>query len=115
MTEVSVGSIASVKARGSAPKPTGPASGAPRKDQVRRQTIEFLLLLGIGILLLRTFAAEAYVVPTGSMAPTLLGFHKELTCPNCKFPFVIGMDEQGASGRPVCPNCGQDGLGNVAA
>jgi len=85
-----------------------------RSEGARRQTVEFLVLLGVGILLLRTFAAEAYVVPTGSMAPTLLGFHKELTCPNCKFPFVIGMDEAGRTGRPVCPNCGQDGLGEVA-
>jgi signal peptidase I len=49
------------------------------------------------------------------MAPTLLGFHKELTCPNCSFPFVIGMDDEGKTGRPVCPNCGQDGLGQVPA
>jgi signal peptidase I len=92
-----------------------PAPVETRRESVRRQTVEFLALLGIGILLLRTFAAEAYVVPTGSMAPTLLGFHKELTCPNCKFPFVIGMDEQGRTGRPVCPNCGQDGLSKVEA
>ena len=84
-----------------------------RPERVGRQTVEFLVLLGVGILLLRTFAAEAYVVPTGSMAPTLLGYHKELTCPNCHFPFVVGMDEQGRSGRPVCPNCGQDGLNKV--
>ena len=88
---------------------------AARPEGTRRQTVEFLILLGVGILLLRTFAAEAYVVPTGSMAPTLLGFHKELTCPNCKYPFVMGMDEQGRSGRPVCPNCGQDRLNDVAA
>ncbi len=35
--------------------------------------------------------------------------------PNCRFPFVIGIDEDGRSGRPVCPNCGQDGLGEVPA
>jgi signal peptidase I len=98
-----------------APSHPGPSPRPIRREPAHRQTFEFLILLGIGILLLRTFAAEAYVVPTGSMAPTLLGFHKELTCPNCKFPFVIGMDEQGVSGRPVCPNCGQDGLGNVSA
>ncbi len=91
------------------------ALAPPRPEAVRRQTAEFLVLLGVGILLLRTFAAEAYVVPTGSMAPTLLGFHRELTCPNCRFPFVVGMDEEGRSGRPVCPNCGQDGLGGVPA
>ena len=91
------------------------ASTPPAREAVRRQVVEFLLLLGVGILLLRTFAAEAYVVPTGSMAPTLLGFHKELACPNCRYPFVIGMDEQGRSGRPTCPNCGKVGLGEVPA
>ena len=91
--------------------PTPAASPLPpHEDGLRRATVEFLLLLGIGILILRTFAAEAYVVPTGSMAPTLLGYHKEVTCPNCRFPFVVGLDERGRSPRPVCPNCGQTGL-----
>ena len=90
-------------------------SAAPHEEGLRRATVEFLILLGIGILLLRTFAAEAYVVPTGSMAPTLLGYHKEVTCPNCRFPFTIGMDERGRSPRPVCPNCGQDDLDREVA
>jgi signal peptidase I len=98
------------------PVPGGGSVGPGPREGIRRQTVEFLLLLGIGILLLRTFAAEAYVVPTGSMAPTLLGFHKELTCPNCRYPFVLGMDDQGRIGRPICPNCGkQDGMQDLAA
>jgi len=92
-----------------------PSSISPHPEGIRRQTIEFLIILGIGILLLRTFAAEAYVVPTGSMAPTLLGYHKEMTCSNCRFPFVLGMDDEGRIGRPVCPNCGKDGLGDLPA
>ena len=117
MDEEPGGSTAAVvvEVAGPVPPPEGALSVDARKGPDRRQTVEFLLLLGVGILLLRTFAAEAYVVPTGSMAPTLLGFHKELTCPNCKFPFVVGMDDQGRSGRPVCPNCGQGELGNVPA
>lgn len=78
-----------------------------------RQTIEFLVVLSLGIMLFRTFSAEAYVVPTGSMAPTLVGHHKEVVCGNCRFRYVLGMDDQGRTGRPVCPNCGQFG-GNVA-
>ncbi len=74
-----------------------------------RQTIEFLVVLSLCIMLFRTFAAEAYIVPTGSMAPTLLGHHKEVVCPNCRFRYVLGMDDQGRTGRPVCPNCGQYG------
>ncbi len=71
-----------------------------------RPTIEFLVVLMIGILFARTFAAEAYIVPTGSMAPVLLGLHRDFTCPSCGLRFALGMDEQGWSGRPVCPNCG---------
>ena len=75
-----------------------------------RAVAEFMVFLSIGILLCRTFAAEAYIVPTGSMAPTLLGHHHEVTCPNCSFRFPVGMDEDGRSPTPVCPNCGQSGL-----
>jgi signal peptidase I len=75
-----------------------------------RATAEFLVLLAIGILFSRTFAAEAYIVPTGSMAPTLLGTHREYRCPNCEKTFALGVDEDGHSGRPICPNCGSTDL-----
>jgi signal peptidase I len=76
---------------------------------VVRQTAEFLVVLGLGILLFRTFAAEAYIVPTGSMAPTLVGHHKDIVCEHCKFSYVLGLDDLGRAGRPVCPNCGTHG------
>lgn len=82
---------------------------------VIRQTVDMAAVLCLGVLLFRTFSAEAYVVPTGSMAPTLLGNHRELTCPNCGFLFVIGVDEEGRSPRPVCPNCGKNDLDRVPA
>lgn len=80
-----------------------------------RQTIEFLVVLTLSIVLFRTFAAEAYIVPTGSMAPTLLGNHRELVCPNCDFRFPLGTDEEGRTGRPACPNCGETGLDHAPA
>src|SRR5271154_5038116 len=80
----------------------------PRAGVVR-QTVELMVLLCLCVLLVRTFSAEAYVVPTGSMAPTLLGLHREITCPNCSFLFVVGIDEEGQTGRAVCPNCGYRG------
>ncbi len=82
---------------------------------VARQTVELLIALCIGVLLFRTFSAEAYVVPTGSMAPTLLGHHVEVTCPNCKFLFDVGVDEEAPPARPVCPNCGRDDLDSAPA
>ncbi len=93
-----------------------PAANPPRsifrgEPGAWRQVSEFLILLVAGILVLRYFVAEAYVVPTGSMAPTILGFHSELDCPNCQDRFSVGIDEEGLpAGRPVCPNCGHDGF-----
>src|SRR3954452_18988808 len=82
-----------------------PSPELPRPGLVR-QTVEFLVILSLSILLFRTFAAEAYIVPTGSMAPTLLGDHEEIACPNCGIRFALGLDEAARTGRPICPNCG---------
>jgi signal peptidase I len=87
-----------------------PTYSQSQRGGLIRQTVEFLITLSLSILLFRTFAAEAYVVPTGSMAPTLLGIHQDLVCPNCRIHFSLGMDDRGQSGRPVCPNCGQSDL-----
>src|SRR5262245_16322356 len=82
---------------------------------VCRQTVDLIVVLCLGVLLFRTFSAEAYVVPTGSMAPTLLGHHREMTCPNCNYVFVIGIDEEGHPPRAVCPNCGKNDLNRLLA
>jgi signal peptidase I len=41
-------------------------------------------------LLFRAFEAEAFVIPTGSMAPTLMGRHKDLVCVDCGADFRLG-------------------------
>ncbi|MDB5351590.1 MAG: signal peptidase [Planctomycetota bacterium] len=86
---------------------------SPTRPSPFRSTTEFLLVLIVGILVVRAFAAEAYIVPTGSMAPTLLGMHRDILCPNCDKRFSLGMDIQGRIGRAVCPNCGQTELENA--
>jgi signal peptidase I len=75
-----------------------------------RQTVELIVVLCLSVLLVRTFAAEAYVVPTGSMAPTLLGWHREIICPSCHSVFVVGIEDEGQTGEAICPNCGKRGL-----
>jgi signal peptidase I len=68
---------------------------------------ETLVLLAVGLGVVRVFVAEAYVVPSGSMAPALLGIHRDLICPRCRTAFSLGADEdEWEPGRPVCPNCG---------
>jgi signal peptidase I len=96
----------------SAPEARVRSQGHPEPSLVR-QTVDLVVLLCLGVLLFRTFSAEAYVVPTGSMAPTLLGHHREVVCPNCQFSFVVGIDEDSRAPRSVCPNCGKDDLDGV--
>src|SRR5262249_55810747 len=65
------------------------------------------------VLLLRSFAAEAFVIPTGSMAETLYGYQRIVTCPECGLEFPVNcsseVDPQEGAPTPVegcyCPNC----------
>lgn len=50
-----------------------------------RETVESVVIAFILAFLFRTFEAEAFVIPTGSMAPTLMGRHKDMECPECGF------------------------------
>jgi signal peptidase I len=58
-------------------------------------------------LIVRTWLVEWFVVPSGSMAPTLLGVHRDATCPACGHRFACGTEKLPAEGqRILCPNCG---------
>ena len=97
-------------AREKAPAKT-PAD-APPTDGFREivETVVFVVVL---VLLLKSFAAEAFVIPTGSMAETLLGYQKMVVCPKCGFEFPVNCSQQidPQSGPPdpiiggTCPNC----------
>ena len=82
------------------------------RTSAKRETIEAFVVAFILALLFRAFIAEAFVIPTGSMAPTLMGAHKDLTCDQCGFEFQVGaslerrgfqMTETVVAG--ICPNC----------
>lgn len=63
------------------------------------------------VLLLKTFLAEAFVIPTGSMATTLLGYHLDVECEYCKYRFKVNASSEVERKPPdivtgcVCPNC----------
>ena len=59
-----------------------------------RETIESVVVAFVLAFLFRTFEAEAFVIPTGSMAPTLMGRHKDLVCPKCGYPYQAGASEE---------------------
>ncbi len=80
-----------------------------------RETIESIVIAFVLAFLFRTFEAEAFVIPTGSMAPTLMGRHKDLHCPKCGYPLrasasaEVDADTNRPSGRKIvectCPMC----------
>lgn len=104
-----------------APPSTGQGVPIDRRNPLR-VLMESAVCLLLAVLLFRTFAAEGYMISTGSMAPHLLGFHKRVACPTCQFPFPFGVaydtDSQEVSeaeydrsrSHAVCPNCGQRGI-----
>src|SRR3984957_13511548 len=81
------------------PSPTDPlpASRSPRSagaQRTIRETVESIIVAFVLAFLFRTFEAEAFVIPTGSMAPTLQGRHKDLNCPKCGTHFTIGASDE---------------------
>ena len=75
-----------------------------------RESIESVIVAFVLAFLFRTFAAEAFVIPTGSMAPTLMGAHKDLLCPECGYRYQAGASsesedvaQQRGLKRPVVP------------
>jgi len=68
-----------------------------------RETIESIVVAFTLALLFRAFEAEAFVIPTGSMAPALMGRHKDLACESCGRDYRVGCsaeeDDQSQSFR----------------
>jgi signal peptidase I len=73
-----------------------------------------IVLVVCALTVVRTFGVETFHIPSGSMAPTLLGYHRVTVCPRCGQEVVVGRHaaDQDGSGPPrlyrkaFCPNCG---------
>ena len=66
-----------------------------------RENIESILIAVALAFVLRFFVVEAFKIPTGSMAPTLLGVHKNVKCPNCNWKFKSNHNNNYVK----CSNC----------
>ena len=96
-----------------------PAADAPAHSRgSMRKTVRAGVALILAGLLFRTFFAEPYLVPTGSMAPTVAGYHKVSVCPCCGCPVMVGRQGDGDNDAEaqrhyrtaICPNCGWEKL-----
>jgi signal peptidase I len=105
---------------------TAPAKPEPETNV--KETIESILVAFILAFIFRAYVVEAFVIPTGSMAPTLMGAHLHYRCPDCGYEFTVNFGTKedditiptrandsmvDSNGRPVekvyhiiCPNCG---------
>ena len=76
-----------------------------------REVIETIVFVVVLVLLLKTFLAEAFVIPTGSMATTLLGYHQDVTCEMCGYRFLVNASAETEDNfrqfvtKGYCPNC----------
>jgi signal peptidase I len=96
-----------------------PAQGDGEVTNIK-ETIESILVAFILAFIFRAFVVEAFVIPTGSMAPTLLGAHMRFRCPDCGWVFDVNYSAETeadsedmrmpADAYPrtdiYCPNCG---------
>ena len=104
--------------------PSKPPDGQPAVKPSRwhapspaaiRETIESVVIAFVLAFLFRTFEAEAFVIPTGSMAPTLMGRHKDLICEACGYPYRVSASDEVNNdtgvpngthvGAATCPMC----------
>jgi signal peptidase I len=104
------------QSHGSQPADSPTANARPgRSHGAIREIVESLVIAFVLAFLFRTFEAEPFVIPTGSMATTLLGRNKDVVCQKCGFPYQISASEEvnpetnQPTGRHVvagtCPNC----------
>src|SRR5205823_13830015 len=104
-------------ARNAPAKPSAPPE--PPGEGNIKETIEQILIAFILAFIFRAFVVEAFVIPTGSMAPTLMGAHMRFRCEDCGYEFetnynaqqigddiVMPPDNRGATPLVICPNCG---------
>jgi signal peptidase I len=77
------------------PVPAKTASRARHPEQTNiKETIESILVAFILAFMFRAFVVEAFVIPTGSMAPTLLGAHMRYRCDDCGYDFEVNYQSQ---------------------
>lgn len=104
-------------------------SSATKQHSGRRETFNQIMLMLILAFTFRVFVVEAFVIPTGSMAPTLKGAHARFVCENCGYHYDVNYSSPNRSGteiniprtatrrdergrvfreewRVYCPNCG---------
>ncbi len=92
-----------------------PPSGSQESAGVRT-TIEQVVIALVLAFVFRAFVVEAFIIPTGSMATTLLGAHMRFDCPDCGWDFDVNYRTNGSSTiipKSAKTNTGADRVLNI--
>lgn len=76
-----------------------PPTAAQLSRRGGRETMDALVVAFVLAFLIRTYVAEAFVIPTGSMAPTLMGQHKDVFCDQCGTRFKVNSSDDVTDAR----------------
>ncbi|QDU34381.1 signal peptidase I [Poriferisphaera corsica] len=93
------------------PKPTNSTtkpSPHPHSDESIKETVESIVIAFILAFIFRAYVVEAFIIPTGSMAPTLLGQHIQINCSQCGYSFPVDNTPGAYTSPPpaiLCPMC----------
>ena len=90
--------VADIREKQPAPQLNNTTKKHKSKLRENIESIAFAIAIAFAI---RYFVVEAFKIPTGSMAPTLLGEHKDVKCPNCGWSYYADRQSESAT----CPNC----------
>ncbi|MCC7204120.1 MAG: signal peptidase I [Phycisphaeraceae bacterium] len=86
------------------PSERAPAGAHPPAEPSVRETLQSLVLAFVLAFVFRAFVVEAFTIPTGSMAPTLLGRHVTVRDVSCGQEFTVnrpGSDSAFVLSEPV--------------
>ncbi len=85
---------------------TSPTPGSPKPtDETIRETLESIIIAFALAFVFRAYVVEAFVIPTGSMAPTLLGQHLHTDCTQCGYGFASDASDQVTAQKDTFLNC----------
>ena len=82
-----------------APASTTTVATQSAEHEGTKETIESIVIALILAFVFRAFIVEAFVIPTGSMAPTLNGAHGTILCEDCGSGFAYGLRDPSDSRR----------------
>ncbi|MFA9476930.1 S26 family signal peptidase [Phycisphaerales bacterium AB-hyl4] len=90
--------------------PTTQHTPRRRGEESIKETFEAIAIAFILAFVFRAFVVEAFVIPTGSMAPTLLGQHLRVPCQQCGHRFATDVPDRRGEQRTAIPLRSRTGI-----